>query len=54
MIRVADLIAQLLAEGGVVFGRFPDGGSPFGLAFMAGDITHKTALNGRAMEQLGA
>ena len=44
----------LLADDGVVFARFPNGGSPFGLAFMAGDITHKTALNGSAMEQLGA
>ena len=45
---------DLLSDDGVVFGRFPNGGSPFGLAFMAGDITHKTALNGSAMEQLGA
>lgn len=44
----------LLGEGGKVFARFPNGGSPFGLAFMAGDITHKTALNASAMEQLGA
>ncbi len=48
------LLHGLLAEDGVVFARFPNGGSPFGLAFMAGDITHKTALNGSAMEQLGA
>ncbi len=41
---------DLLSDDGVVFGRFPNGGSPFGLAFMAGDITHKTALNGSAME----
>ena len=45
---------DLLSSAGVVFGRFPNGGSPFGLAFMAGDITHKTALNGSAMEQLAA
>ena len=44
----------LLAEGGVVFGWFPNGGSPFGLAFMAGDIAHKTTLNGSSMEQFGA
>lgn len=43
----------LIAPGGIVFARFPNGGSPFGLAFMAGDITHKTALNASAMEQLG-
>ena len=43
---------DLLSSAGVVFGRFPNGGSPFGLAFMAGDITDKTALNGSAMEQL--
>lgn len=43
----------LLAPGGVVLARFPNGGSPFGLAFMAGDITHRTALSGSAMEQLG-
>ena len=47
------LLHDLLTEDGVVFARFPNGGSPFGLAFMAGDITHKTALNGSAMEQLG-
>ena len=48
------LLHDLLAEDGVVFARFPNGGSPLGLAFMAGDITHKTALNGSAMDQLGA
>jgi hypothetical protein len=45
---------DLLVDNGTVFSRFPNGGSPFGLAFMAGDITHRTALNGSAMEQLGA
>jgi SAM-dependent methyltransferase len=49
-----NLLHKLLAPGGAVFARFPNGGSPFGLAFMAGDITHRTALNGSAMEQLGA
>lgn len=49
-----DRLHGLLAPGGLVFARFPNGGSPFGLAFMAGDITHKTALNGSAMDQLGA
>jgi cyclopropane fatty-acyl-phospholipid synthase-like methyltransferase len=44
----------LLAEGGVGFGWFPNGGSPFGLAFIAGDIAHKTTLNGSSMEQFGA
>jgi cyclopropane fatty-acyl-phospholipid synthase-like methyltransferase len=44
----------LLAEGGVGFGWFPNGGSPFGLAFIAGDIVHKTTLNGSSMEQFGA
>ena len=44
----------LLAEGGVVFGWLANGGSPLGLAFMAGDIAHKTTLNGSSMEQFGA
>ena len=43
----------LLSDTGVVFARFPNGGSPFGLAFQSGDITHKTALNESAMTQLG-
>ena len=43
----------LLTDTGIVFARFPNGGSPFGLAFQSGDITHKTALNRSAMEQLG-
>lgn len=49
-----DRLHELLVDNGTVFARFPNGGSPFGLAFMAGDITHRTALNGSAMEQLGA
>jgi hypothetical protein len=43
----------LLSDRGVVFARFPNGGSPFGLAFQSGDITHRTSLNESAMEQLG-
>lgn len=49
-----DRLHELLVDNGTVFARFPNGGSPFGLAFMAGDITHRTALNAGAMEQLGA
>ena len=43
----------LLAADGVIVARFPNGGSPFGLAFQSGDITHRTFLNQGAMEQLG-
>lgn len=49
-----DRLHGLVVENGTVFARFPNGGSPFGLAFMAGDITHRTALNASAMEQLAA
>ncbi|MGB0631660.1 MAG: class I SAM-dependent methyltransferase [Alphaproteobacteria bacterium] len=48
-----ETLHRLLNDTGVVFARFPNGGSPFGLAFQSGDITHKTALNESAMEQLG-
>lgn len=54
LVSILDRLHGLLAPNGVVFARFPNGGSPFGLAFMAGDITHRTALNASAMEQLGA
>ena len=37
-----------------MFARFPNGGSPFGLVFQSGDITHRTFLNGNAMEQIAA
>lgn len=42
----------LLTENGFVFARFPNGSSPFGLAFQNGDITHRTALNAFSIKQL--
>lgn len=42
----------LLADGGIVLARFPNGASPLGGVFQAGDITHRTALNQFAIGQL--
>jgi 2-polyprenyl-3-methyl-5-hydroxy-6-metoxy-1,4-benzoquinol methylase len=48
------LIAQRLNRGGVLMARFPNGGSPFGLHYQAGDLTHVTALATGAVTQLAA
>jgi 2-polyprenyl-3-methyl-5-hydroxy-6-metoxy-1,4-benzoquinol methylase len=45
-------IAALLESGGVLVARFPNGQSPFGLAYQHGDITHLSALTVSSVGQL--
>lgn len=45
-------IATLLEPGGTLVARFPNGQSPFGLAYQYGDITHQSVLSASSVEQL--
>lgn len=45
-------IHGLLAPGGRLVARFPNGQSPFGRVFQYGDITHQTVLSTSSMRQL--
>lgn len=45
-------IATLLASGGLLLARFPNGHSPFGRVHQHGDITHQTILSKSSIEQL--
>lgn len=49
-----EAFATMLRPGGRVLLRFPNAGSPFGLAYQHGDVTHVTALTGAKVEQLSA
>lgn len=42
-----------LAPKGVIFARFPNGGSPFGGVAQHGDATHVTTLTGGKIDQIG-
>lgn len=41
-----------LKPDGCIVARFPNGGSPFGLAYQSGDLTHRTSLSASSIEQL--
>ena len=45
-------IHTLLAPGGMLLARFPNGHSPFGRVFQHGDLTHVTTLSSSRMAQL--
>lgn len=59
-IDIADLpallatIADLLADGGLLVARYPNGQSPFGRAHQHGDLTHRATLSAGIMRQLAA
>jgi 2-polyprenyl-3-methyl-5-hydroxy-6-metoxy-1,4-benzoquinol methylase len=44
--------AHLLRDGGFIFLRFPNGGSPFSLPLYNGDVTHRSYLNVSSLMQL--
>lgn len=47
-------IAELLADGGLLIARYPNGQSPFGRAHQHGDMTHRAILSADIMRQLVA
>jgi 2-polyprenyl-3-methyl-5-hydroxy-6-metoxy-1,4-benzoquinol methylase len=47
------LAASLLNPGGRLLARFPNGTSPFGAFYQAGDITHMTVLSASRIRQIG-
>jgi 2-polyprenyl-3-methyl-5-hydroxy-6-metoxy-1,4-benzoquinol methylase len=53
--EIADFLAlahALLKPGGRLIARFPNGASPFGSYYQAGDITHVTALSASSLGQI--
>jgi 2-polyprenyl-3-methyl-5-hydroxy-6-metoxy-1,4-benzoquinol methylase len=47
------LASSLLNPGGRLLARFPNGASPFGAFYQAGDITHMTVLSAARIRQIG-
>jgi SAM-dependent methyltransferase len=47
------LAASLLNPGGRLLARFPNGSSPIGAFYQAGDITHVTVLSAPRIRQIG-
>jgi len=47
-------IAELLADGGLLVARYPNGQSPFGRVHQHGDLTHRAVLSADIMRQLVA
>lgn len=47
-------IADLLADGGLLVARYPNGQSPFGRVHQHGDLTHRAVLSADIMRQLVA
>jgi SAM-dependent methyltransferase len=45
-------VGRRLSSGGRFIARFPNGGSPFGLAYQHGDLTHRTALAPESVRQV--
>ena len=45
-------VSCLLRPGGIFLARFPNGDSPFGLAYQNGDLTHRTALGVGRVSQI--
>jgi SAM-dependent methyltransferase len=53
--ELVDLLSfcrTILAPGGRILARFPNGGSPFGIFWQNSDVTHLTALSGERMRQI--
>lgn len=49
-----EFFAVVIRPGGQIIARFPNGGSPFGLHYQSGDMTHVNALStGRIMQLAG-
>jgi 2-polyprenyl-3-methyl-5-hydroxy-6-metoxy-1,4-benzoquinol methylase len=42
----------ILASGGRILARFPNGGSPFSAPYQTGDVTHMTVLSGEGLRQI--
>ena len=46
------LIAKGLKSSGKVINKVPNGGSPWGMSYQMGDLTHKTAYNSESLRQV--
>lgn len=46
------LIAKGLKSSGKVIIKVPNGGSPWGMSYQMGDLTHKTAYNSESLRQV--
>lgn len=49
-----DLLPRLLADGGCLLARFPNGHSPFGRIYQHGDFSHQSTLSTFKIEYLAA
>lgn len=54
LVQTFSIIKRLLAPGGRLIARFPNGESPFGRHYQHGDITHKSVLSVPKTRQLAA
>jgi 2-polyprenyl-3-methyl-5-hydroxy-6-metoxy-1,4-benzoquinol methylase len=52
LLPILHFLASILKTGGVFVARFPNGQSPFGMAWQHGDITHRNILSASKMQQL--
>jgi SAM-dependent methyltransferase len=50
--RLMSAMADRLAPGGRILVKVPNAGSPFGLTYQFGDLTHLTAFNAISLEQM--
>jgi cyclopropane fatty-acyl-phospholipid synthase-like methyltransferase len=50
--RLLSLITKRLNPGGKIIIKVPNGGSPWGMSYQAGDVTHKTTFNSESLRQL--
>ena len=50
--KLLSLITKRLNLGGKIIIKVPNGGSPWGMSYQAGDVTHKTAFNSESLRQL--
>jgi 2-polyprenyl-3-methyl-5-hydroxy-6-metoxy-1,4-benzoquinol methylase len=50
--RLLSLIKKVLNPGGIIIIKVPNGGSPWGMSYQAGDMTHKTTFNSESLRQL--
>ncbi len=50
--RLLSLITKGLNPGGKIIIKVPNGGSPWGMSYQAGDVTHKTTFNSESLRQL--
>ena len=50
--RLLFLITKVLNADGKIIIKVPNGGSPWGMSYQAGDVTHKSTFNSESIRQL--